>query len=78
MSEDNLESIADSLEKVKIREKHKGQGRRGRLRKPLTEDPGVVCIQKPGGNCEPSAFLYFRMHREVIIMSCLIGRLFKV
>ena len=38
---------------------------------------GLVCIQKPGGNCEPSAFLYFRMHREVIITSRLIGRLFK-
>jgi hypothetical protein len=41
------------------------------------EHRGIVCIQKPGGNCESSAFLYFRMYRELMIMSQLIGRLFK-
>jgi hypothetical protein len=62
MFEDDLESIADSLEKVKMKVEPSGPGLPW-----LPQDAwGVVCIQKPGGNCEPSAFLYFRMHREVI------------
>jgi hypothetical protein len=66
MSEDDLESIADSLEKVKMKVEPSGPG----LPRPPPYAPdgawGIVCIQKPGGNCEPSAFLYFRMRREVI------------
>jgi hypothetical protein len=58
MSEDDLESIAD-----KSRESE-NEGRT--FGAPLTEHQGIVCIQKPGVNCQPSAFLYFRMQREII------------
>jgi hypothetical protein len=66
MLEDDLESIADSLEKVKLKVEPLVPGPQHPstlLCMPLAEHQGAVYIQKLGENLEPNAFLYFRMHR---------------
>jgi hypothetical protein len=77
MSEYDLESIADSLEKVKLKVEPSARGHHTRLRMPLVKHQGAVYIQKLGENCEPNASLYFRMHRAVSTTSRLIGKLSK-
>ena len=50
MSEYDLESIADSLEKVKLKVEPSAWGHHTRLRMPLVEHQGAVYIQKLGEN----------------------------